>query len=192
MVKTVVTRLLKPFGRELKMLLLTCPLHNTMNCFVCPGNSSCRWWCKTCWLILQCECSIWLTKLCVTDFVKWRNPLIICYQIFYRCSDYVPDISALYEWSTWLTPTFRKNRFNTMFYICFIENALNQSEDNTETVHSDWLSPYDSLRLHGKKKIILQFPQIYENDRLQRYVSQKSCAIKVHVCNWSRRCKESD
>ena len=53
-----------------------------------------------------------------------------------------------------------------MFYICFIDNILDQSEDGFELVHSDWLSPNDALQNYFQKKINLNIPQIFESHRL--------------------------
>lgn len=80
-----------------------------------------------------------------------------------------PNIHSLYQWSSWLTPTFLKHRFNTVFYMCFIDAVSSQSEDEFEMVHSDWLNPFEAIRQHANKKILLQNPQIYECSRLMRY-----------------------
>ncbi|XP_076323349.1 acyl-coenzyme A diphosphatase NUDT19-like isoform X4 [Tachypleus tridentatus] len=46
-----------------------------------------------------------------------------------------PDLWSLYEWSSWLTPTFfGHKRFDTMFYICFIEKLPEIMLDESEVV----------------------------------------------------------
>ncbi len=47
----------------------------------------------------------------------------------------VPDLLGLHEWSNWVTPSFEKFRFNTVFFICFLKSAPNMSNiclDSTE------------------------------------------------------------
>lgn len=90
-------------------------------------------------------------------------------QIFQKKS-YALDVCSLIDWSTWLTPTFRQHRFNTMFYIVFTDTILeNHSSDNFETTHSEWFPSTKLIDLHFKNEINLQLPQIYEISRMNRY-----------------------
>lgn len=41
----------------------------------------------------------------------------------------IPDLLALHEWSNWLTPIQEKIRFDTMFFICFLNNLSNETKD---------------------------------------------------------------
>jgi hypothetical protein len=41
---------------------------------------------------------------------------------FYDQHDLVPDISKLYEWSVWLTPTYASKRYEAAFFILALEN----------------------------------------------------------------------
>lgn len=71
----------------------------------------------------RCEAKICHLPLDLSEF--WRqgvveNPenfLLMCKEL-----KLVPDITALSEWSNWLTPThFSNKRFDTMFYITFLD-----------------------------------------------------------------------
>lgn len=54
--------------------------------------------------------------------------LELCLQ-FNKC----PDIWSLYEWWNWLTPiSVGHKRFDTMFYICCLEQQPDVVLDNTE------------------------------------------------------------
>ena len=44
----------------------------------------------------------------------------------------VPDIWSLIEWSNWLTPRNLKRRYDTVFYICFVETKPPTSPDGVE------------------------------------------------------------
>ena len=39
----------------------------------------------------------------------------------------VPDVLGLHEWSNWITPSFEKYRFNTLFFTCFLTKAPQQN-----------------------------------------------------------------
>ena len=45
----------------------------------------------------------------------------------------VPDIWSLIEWSNWLTPRNSKRRYDTVFYMCFVEMQPPPSPDGVET-----------------------------------------------------------
>ncbi len=44
----------------------------------------------------------------------------------------VPDIWSLIEWSDWLTPRYRRRRFDTLFYLCLCEQKPLTNPDEAE------------------------------------------------------------
>ena len=44
----------------------------------------------------------------------------------------VPDIWSLIEWSNWLTPRNMKRRYDTVFYMCFVDSTPPTSPDGLE------------------------------------------------------------
>jgi len=44
-----------------------------------------------------------------------------------------PDVGALHLWSNWLTPPLLKTKFDTKFFLAFIESPVNASPDGVET-----------------------------------------------------------
>lgn len=44
-----------------------------------------------------------------------------------------PDVGALYLWSNWLSPPMLKTKFDTKFFIVFIESPVDASPDGIET-----------------------------------------------------------
>ncbi len=40
----------------------------------------------------------------------------------------VPDLLGLHEWCNWVTPSFEKRRFNTVFFVCFLKSAPDMSK----------------------------------------------------------------
>ncbi|XP_076323344.1 acyl-coenzyme A diphosphatase NUDT19-like isoform X2 [Tachypleus tridentatus] len=85
-----------------------------------------------------------------------------------------PDLWSLYEWSSWLTPTFfGHKRFDTMFYICFIEKLPEIMLDESEVVTFISYSPVKMLQEFYSSNIFLAPPQLYELSRLLRLDSFK-------------------
>ena len=56
----------------------------------------------------------------------------------------VPDIWSLIEWSNWLTPRNHNRRYDTVFYMCFVESKPPSSPDGEE-VNSAIVSEQHSL-----------------------------------------------
>ena len=81
----------------------------------------------------------------------------------------IPDIHSLYEWSNWLTPTIGGRRYDTMFYMCFLEGIPHHKEDEQEMVSSSWDSPRDILSAACEGRLLLQPPQVYEAVRMVRW-----------------------
>lgn len=71
----------------------------------------------------------------------------------------VPDIWSLGEWADWLTPPDFKIRFDTVFFICFVDHEPVSQHDNKEMTHSQVNSAY-SL---GELCYIHREPNIYFN-----------------------------
>lgn len=44
-----------------------------------------------------------------------------------------PDVGGLHLWSNWLTPSLMKAKFDTKFFLAFIETPVNASPDGVET-----------------------------------------------------------
>lgn len=57
--------------------------------------------------------------------------------IISRHIECAPDIWSLYEWSNWVTPACNlRRRFNTIFYLAFLDSEPAMSHDGTEVVNS--------------------------------------------------------
>ena len=53
----------------------------------------------------------------------------------------VPDVWSLFEWTNWLTPTHKggggNRRFDTMFYIAFVDDVIEADHDDKEIIFSE-------------------------------------------------------
>ena len=81
--------------------------------------------------------------------------------VLFRELQCFPDVWSLIEWSDWLTPRNSKRRYDTVFYMCFVETKPSASPDGIEvksaivsvmdySIHSSYivcLSIYHSLSL---------------------------------------------
>ncbi|GAB1603753.1 nucleoside diphosphate-linked moiety X motif 19-like [Argonauta hians] len=126
----------------------------------------------------RCQAKICDLRMDLSEF--WRQSVVedsanflnMCQQL-----RLIPDITALSEWSNWLTPTHSKGkRFDTMFYVTFLDEhqrpaiRLNQME----LVDCKWLSPSEFLSGYWKKNINLFPPQIWELYHLN-FASWEEC-----------------
>ena len=55
---------------------------------------------------------------------------------FNRQLECVPDVWSLSEWSNWLTPASLSRRYDTLFYICFLDKEPTVLLDDKEMTHS--------------------------------------------------------
>lgn len=85
------------------------------------------------------------------------------------------DVGNLVPWSRWITPTFEKRRYDTLFYLAALPSAaqLQLQGDPREVVPGPdsirWLSPVEALHLAEKKQIILPPPTTYILRELEQY-----------------------
>nr|KAF6407622.1 nudix hydrolase 19 [Molossus molossus] len=87
--------------------------------------------------------------------------------------DCTPDIWALHDWSTWLTP-FRRpggRRFDTTFFLCCLREPPPVYPDLAEVVGYQWSSPLEATDNFISKEIWLAPPQFYEIRRLANFAS---------------------
>ncbi|XP_048406060.1 acyl-coenzyme A diphosphatase NUDT19-like [Stegostoma tigrinum] len=81
--------------------------------------------------------------------------------------DCVPNIWALKEWSNWLTPTYmERKRFDTVFFICCLQEIPFTMQDGHETISYNWMSPSDFIESCNLGKLYIAPPQWYELGRL--------------------------
>ncbi|EDO34652.1 predicted protein, partial [Nematostella vectensis] len=73
----------------------------------------------------------------------------------------VPDVWALTEWSDWLTPASVKIRFDTVFFMCFVNYEPVAQHDNKEMIESKWKTPVEAVVDTIKKKALFGPPQLY-------------------------------
>lgn len=63
--------------------------------------------------------------------------LLIIYSVFFnRKFECVPDVWSLGEWCNWLTPASLPRRYDTLFYICFLDKEPTVLHDEKEMTQS--------------------------------------------------------
>ncbi|XP_070574783.1 acyl-coenzyme A diphosphatase NUDT19-like [Ptychodera flava] len=116
-----------------------------------------------------------LSKICKRELEDWRRRvhdnasefIELCRQL--NC---VPNIWALTEWSDWLTPSdVKPRRYDTVFYVCCVDDIPSAAVDDQEVVNLKWLTPSEALAAHMSEKIILGPPQLYEVSRIRNFKS---------------------
>ncbi|XP_053673430.1 acyl-coenzyme A diphosphatase NUDT19-like [Anopheles nili] len=79
----------------------------------------------------------------------------------------VPDLSSLYEWSTWITPTIlHKKRYETAFFLVALDSLPTVTPEANEVQEYFWDTPENLLKAHETNNIWLTPPQAYELKRL--------------------------
>lgn len=114
----------------------------------------------------QCE------NLDIDNVQNWRKEVHADASMFFTmCRKFkcVPDVWALSEWSNWLTPAHLPRRYDTMFYIAFLDEEPLALHDDKEMTHSKWMIPAEAAAKFMARKIKIGFPQVYELLRFCRF-----------------------
>ncbi|KAI8976825.1 hypothetical protein BDB01DRAFT_802693 [Pilobolus umbonatus] len=88
------------------------------------------------------------------------------------CDKYkiLPAVDQLVPFSNWITPTFEKRRYDTMFFLTVLEYDTKEDQeihlkpiaaDGKENVLFDWLTPQEALDKFDKKEVVMIPPQWY-------------------------------
>lgn len=112
------------------------------------------------------------SNLDVQEIQYWRKQVYTnASNFFIMCRELecVPDVWSLSEWSNWLTPTNLARRFDTLFYISFLEKEPTILIDEKEMTHSKWVTPASALLKYAKNQIDLGPPQVYELARFCQF-----------------------
>lgn len=102
----------------------------------------------------------------------WRKVIQKDASLFLQfCKDIqcVPDIWSLYEWSNWITPANNLRRYNTIFYLAFLDDEPEICHDGEEVTNSLWMHPDKVMLLRKEYKIAP--PQFVEMSRLCRWTN---------------------
>ncbi|XP_041648639.1 nucleoside diphosphate-linked moiety X motif 19 [Cheilinus undulatus] len=112
------------------------------------------------------------SSLSRSELTKWRalvnqNPsnfIRMCREL-----EVLPNIWALHEWSNWLTPKGRRAaRYDTVFFICCLQDIPHTLQDEKEIVHFKWSTPSEVLQSYQAKEFWIAPPQFYELSRMCR------------------------
>ncbi|XP_064119759.1 acyl-coenzyme A diphosphatase NUDT19-like isoform X1 [Macrobrachium nipponense] len=102
-----------------------------------------------------------------------------------------PAIWNLHEWSGWLTPSTLKKRFDTAFYIAFVDEISKPAADGGEISDIQVASPKSILEQWQNGSILLPPPQAYEISRFlqfRHYDKLKEFAINRGKMGLDRWC----
>ncbi|XP_071966283.1 acyl-coenzyme A diphosphatase NUDT19-like [Antedon mediterranea] len=83
----------------------------------------------------------------------------------------VPDVWSLMEWCDWLTPATNKKRYDTMFFLCCMNDVPLVKHDAQEMIQTKWSLPTEALQSFQDKQVYLPPPQIYELSRIENFKS---------------------
>ncbi|XP_054470019.1 nucleoside diphosphate-linked moiety X motif 19 [Anoplopoma fimbria] len=114
-----------------------------------------------------------VNDLCSGELNKWRdlvnqdpsNFIKMCREL-----QVLPNIWALHEWGNWLTPAGRYGvkRFDTVFFICCLQEIPTALQDEKEIVSFRWSTPPEVLQSYQAEELWIAPPQVYELSRMCR------------------------
>jgi 8-oxo-dGTP pyrophosphatase MutT (NUDIX family) len=67
-------------------------------------------------------------------------------------------LDALVLFAHWVTPPIDTRQFDTRFFVCRVPPEQTPAHDETETTHSDWMTPADAIRRGEEGAIVLPPP----------------------------------
>jgi hypothetical protein len=109
----------------------------------------------------------------------WRAPLNAGERAFAELLEtedlYVPAREIVY-FSHWITAAGRPRRFNTRFFVARAPDAQSGAHDESETVHSFWVSPREALARHGRREIEVIFPTRTSLEDLGRFATSEAAS----------------
>lgn len=126
----------------------------------------------------------------------WRAPLNAGERTFAELLEtedlYVPAREIVY-FSHWITAAGRPRRFNTRFFVARAPDAQSGAHDESETVHSFWVSPREALARHGRGEIEIIFPTRTSLEDLGRFATAAAAVeharslgdIEVNAAVWA-------
>lgn len=126
----------------------------------------------------------------------WREPLNAGKRAFAELLEqedlYVPASEIAY-FSHWITAAGRPRRFNTRFFVAKAPHGQDGAHDDTETVHSFWVSPREALERHERNEIEIIFPTRTSLADLAKFTSASAALeharglgdIEVNAAVWA-------
>jgi len=105
---------------------------------------------------------------------------------------FVPAREIVY-FSHWITAAGRPRRFNTRFFIARAPGDQAGAHDESETVHSFWLSPREALERHERGEIEIIFPTRTSLADIARFTTPQAAVeharslgdIEVNAAVWA-------
>jgi len=79
----------------------------------------------------------------------------------------LPDVNALVEWNSWLTPNSWQTRYDTIFYMVVVPQAYQMTICPQEMESAHWLTAEKMLQKCEERTFKMIAPQIYELTRLK-------------------------
>ncbi|RZF40600.1 hypothetical protein LSTR_LSTR007483 [Laodelphax striatellus] len=129
----------------------------------------------------------------VKESMAWRRRIMKNANEFLNlCREYecFPDVSSLYLWSNWLTPSNIPIRFDSVFFVAVMENIVPAQSEDYEIELAKWSYSLDILDESHDKTVeaYLPPPQFYE---LSRLASINRISLLMEIANDINKSKHS-
>ena len=90
------------------------------------------------------------------------------------------DLSALVEFSRWITPEEVSIRFDTRFFLAELPSGQEPHVDGEECVDQGWFTPQGALDAYAREEILLVFPTIKHLEQLGAFPSMVELLEYAH------------
>jgi len=77
----------------------------------------------------------------------------------------------LMPFAHWITPNYRKRRFNTRFFLARVPDGQIALHDSVEMTESLWIPPSEAIAAYREQKIILMPPTLKNLEELSQFTS---------------------
>lgn len=112
---------------------------------------------------------LYTRHLQIDDSDAWRNKVFSDpYEFIKLCRihDCYPDVQNLILWGNWLTPVNFRKRYDTIFFLTILKEAVPMTPDHHEISSVQWCSAGELLDACDAGEVHLAPPQYYELSRL--------------------------
>jgi 8-oxo-dGTP pyrophosphatase MutT (NUDIX family) len=98
----------------------------------------------------------------------------------------VLEISRLFRWAHWITPTALPKRYDTRFFLTILRDEEKCKPHDQETTQGMWVSPLEALRRNDRGEIALSPPTLVNVHELMPFKDIGSLLACVEERGWGK------
>jgi 8-oxo-dGTP pyrophosphatase MutT (NUDIX family) len=99
---------------------------------------------------------------------------------------WVLEISRLFRWAHWITPTALPKRYDTRFFLTVLREEEQCKPHDQETTQGMWLTPLEALRRNDRGEIALSPPTLVNLHELLPFEDMRSLLAGLGERTWGK------